>query len=290
MRTAARAFGLVVVFLTAIVAALVIHIDVPATRRVLRGAVNQQLAATFKGEVALGEIERIGADHVRVASFSVSTPEGQRVLQVDELAIEGPWLSRILGAVLAGGGIIDPGAIRVARTELTIERDEAGTLGLVRAFEPRKKPTPPTTIEAPKPSAYAVRLGDVELASVRVIADLPFHHRPGPAYVGGKEGGKENLSEGELGSSRRPEGALRTPHVIVLNAASRSTPRVMRIRLAPRASGTNRDREGAVSGRLRTRGSLVRRTRRAAPATRPGVSFPIPSASPPPPRLPRGSS
>lgn len=178
MRTAARAFGLVVVFLTAIVAALVIHIDVPATRRVLRGAVNQQLAATFKGEVALGEIERIGADHVRVASFSVSTPEGQRVLQVDELAIEGPWLSRILGAVLAGGGIIDPGAIRVARTELTIERDEAGTLGLVRAFEPRKKPTPPTTIEAPKPSAYAVRLGDVELASVRVIADLPSDEDP----------------------------------------------------------------------------------------------------------------
>jgi len=149
--------GTTVTFATATTAAVLVHLDVPATRRLVATQVTSILRGQLTGDVS---VERIGALGLRGLSgvrVRVKDPTGMQVLFVDGVHV------KVRGIEAAKSALFEKGPIRIPVDEVSVDHVDAaidgdgskeGNLRIAQAFQP-KKPSPPTP---PDPNSRGVRV------------------------------------------------------------------------------------------------------------------------------------
>lgn len=149
---AGQGLGLGAVFTSAVVAAVIAHADLPATRRLAASIANGALAGVFEGRLAIGRVEHLSVGRsarVRVADVRVFDPDGKQVIGAEgvDATID---LGRLL-ASLARGGPPDVaiGSASIASADVALDRGP-GALGIARAFVTKKRgpPSPPAAGES----------------------------------------------------------------------------------------------------------------------------------------------
>jgi translocation and assembly module TamB len=151
-RFVAAVVGTVVAFLLALAGGAVLHLDLPGTRRVAAGAVNEALAPLFRGRLI---VQRIGGVRVfplaraKVVACDAELldPEGREVAHVRNVSAEVD-VAGLLRGLRRGGVRLLVRELHVGDAALRLDTDAAGQLDLVRAFEP-KTPSPPTSSSTP---------------------------------------------------------------------------------------------------------------------------------------------
>jgi translocation and assembly module TamB len=147
------------------VVGLLLHLELPVTRRVAAQALTRLLSDFFEGQVRVGHIDRLTLGRVSARDVVVRDTREREVLDVSELRIKTDLVR--IGKQLWWGGpketlIIDH--IRLERAECELVPDRAGDVpSLVRALTPR--PTPPRRPRAP-PRHIRVWMPTVEVGKL----------------------------------------------------------------------------------------------------------------------------
>jgi translocation and assembly module TamB len=135
--------GTTVTFVTATAAAAVLHLDVPATRRVVATEVNAILHQQFAGDVAIERIGSLGLHGVDGVRVRIKDPEGVQVLYVDGARVRLRSLDAARSFLFGKGDIVVPvDAVSIDNVDAAIDGDPAGKLRIANAFAERT-PTPP---------------------------------------------------------------------------------------------------------------------------------------------------
>ena len=135
--------GLTVTFASATAVGVLVHLDLPATRRLVATTVNEVLAAELMGKVEIEKIGGLGLRGVEGVRVRVRDPDGVQVLYVDDVSV------RVKAIDAAKSALFEKGPIRIGVPSASIERADAlldanpaGDLRLAKAFEPKKKDAP----------------------------------------------------------------------------------------------------------------------------------------------------
>ncbi|MCA9624792.1 MAG: translocation/assembly module TamB domain-containing protein, partial [Myxococcales bacterium] len=169
LAAAGGALAVALLFAGSAVLGVLLHLDLPLSRRVVQGAVNDLFEGLFEGEVRLGPIETIGVDRIRVASFQAAAPNGDQVLSVETVTIRGAIWGPLLGLVLRGGrGPLPLEHVRVERGWVALDLQEE-ELGLTEAFHPKPSPGPAAP---PSEDPFRLVLDTVELGEIEVTGAL----------------------------------------------------------------------------------------------------------------------
>ena len=156
------ALGLAALFVVGAVAALVVHLDLPASRRAAASVLESALAGVFQGRISIGELTHVHTGSVEATDIVVRDSARRVVLKVTRLSAEADLLD-ILERVVRGDEKLTVviSHVRVERAEAAIIPDEEGLPTLASAFTPR--PTPEAEQSA-EPSRYVrVWLPQVEI-------------------------------------------------------------------------------------------------------------------------------
>ncbi len=173
------------VFSAALVAAALLHLNVPAARRAAAGIVNGVLAEQLWGTVRVGAIERLGAGGIAVGELTIDDEQGVRVLTAHGAELRGPgWLG--LASLLGDAPLLVVPSLSLDDAELDLALDESGRLGIDRALS--DKPGPPGPPAPPTPPALAIWLERLALGRVHVIGKLPGEGRAIDATLAGFAG------------------------------------------------------------------------------------------------------
>lgn len=173
---AARAAGVVVTFAGATVAALVLHVDTPAARRLLVAELDDALATTFKGRLVVDEVGHVGLDGVAGARVRVLAPDGSCVLDARGVSAHVRVLDVARSALFGHGPI----AVRVDRftidaVDVDVDADTAdGSVPKIASAFDSRGPA--------KPSSPDARGVDVDLAAID-LRHLWAHGRLGGAAI-----------------------------------------------------------------------------------------------------------
>jgi len=151
------------VFSAASVGALLLHLNLPSSRRVVATELTRALNATFEGSVNIGRIDRVGLTGLRGSDIWVRDPRGREVLRVTELRATAD-LYQLLTTVLATDR---PLVVNIEHAHATSAQgfwydDGTGLPSIVGAFTPRSSPPSPSP-SAPRPVRVEIR--NVELSS-----------------------------------------------------------------------------------------------------------------------------
>ena len=165
--------GTTVTFVTATAAAAVLHLNVPATRRLVATRVNAVLHDQLAGDVTIERIGGLGLRGVDGVRVRVKDPEGVQVLYVDGARVRLRAIEAARSFLFGKGDIavsVDEASIDMV--DASIQGDAAGNLRLANAFAARH-PSPPTPAD---PNARGVR---VEAPSVRLTHAWVHGQAPG---------------------------------------------------------------------------------------------------------------
>lgn len=131
--------GATVTFVAATAAGAVLHLDVPATRRLVTTQVNGILEKQLKGDVkieSLGGLGLGGIDRVRVR---VKDPDGVQVLYADGVKVRIRSLEAARSALFGKGDIrISAPIVSIDHADVALDTDPMGALRLSRAFLPKE--------------------------------------------------------------------------------------------------------------------------------------------------------
>ncbi|HZO12419.1 MAG TPA: hypothetical protein VFB62_04150, partial [Polyangiaceae bacterium] len=169
LRLGAMVCALGLSFIASIVLGLVLHLDMGVTRRSVQNLANVLLADALVGEIRVGDIERLSSGELRIVDFRAATAEGDEVLYVEDVRLQGEWLLPALAVLMRGEGTVLLPYIRVERARLGLDFQPDGKLSLAHAFSPRpeeKKPEEPPT--PPEPPKIGIELSTVELGQVDI--------------------------------------------------------------------------------------------------------------------------
>src|SRR5580692_7812843 len=118
--------------------ALVLHLDLPVTRRLVARATNRVLLPVFRGRLTIEHLGRLGLDGVDGARARVFDPAGQLVLVADGIhARIATW--KLVRSLLASPMTVDvdiSDAV-IDHVDLLIDTDPEGVPLLARAFTPQ---------------------------------------------------------------------------------------------------------------------------------------------------------
>lgn len=151
------------VFAVAAVFGVVLHVDLPAGRRIAAATLTRLLSRTFKGDLVIERIERAHWYGVIASDITVTDPRGNVVLRADRLRARAN-LPELVREALLGAGRLEIGIshVRIERAEVYVIPDpETGVPTIAEAFTPvaAEQPTPST-----EPSRdFSVWLPNVEL-------------------------------------------------------------------------------------------------------------------------------
>jgi translocation and assembly module TamB len=142
-------------FVLAAAGGLVLHLDIPVTRRVASRVTNEILLPVFQGRLTIESLGRLGLDGIDGARVSVTDPSGKAVLSV--AGVHG----RIALLTLVHALLGTPSAIEVDISDASIDQvdlrfdtSETGALHLASAFTP--KPTLPSLPPSPSHPVHVV--------------------------------------------------------------------------------------------------------------------------------------
>jgi translocation and assembly module TamB len=157
----ARAVGTPVgagaIFLLALSGGALVHLNVPAVRRVVASRVNAALASALPGKVIVERIGSISLTHVEGVDAHADDPDGVTVLHVRGVAARiAVW--PLLRSFVGGGDVrVELEQLAVERADVNLDADASGTLRLVRTF-----------VAPPAPSEGSSRGVALSLRDVRV--------------------------------------------------------------------------------------------------------------------------
>ncbi|MEP7121014.1 MAG: translocation/assembly module TamB domain-containing protein [Byssovorax sp.] len=153
--------GFSVVFLAAAVGSVVIHLDLPPTRRLILTIVNDALAKVFEGQIIADEIDRASLAGVDIRSAVVLDPKGAQVIRASGIHARADVLGIVYNLFSNGGPIwIDLPWVRVDDAVVLVEREPGAALPTVaEAFLLRGSATPP----APGQRGVRVDLNRIEI-------------------------------------------------------------------------------------------------------------------------------
>lgn len=136
--------GLAATFVAAGVVGLVVHAELPASRRLVARTLTRALSASVQGSVTVENIDALGLRGLDGVAAQVRDADGRDVLVARGIRIR-VSLPEIVQAVLfaKGESTLTVDRLRIERIELTLIPDEAGEPTLVRALSP--KPSEPGT-------------------------------------------------------------------------------------------------------------------------------------------------
>jgi translocation and assembly module TamB len=153
--------GFSVVFLAAAVGSVVIHLDLPPTRRLILTIVNDALAKVFQGQIIADEIDRASLAGVDIRSAVVLDPKGAQVIRASGIHARADVLGIVYNLFSNGGPIwISLPSVRVDDAVVLVEREPGVALPTVaEAFLLRGSATPP----APGQRGVRVDLDRIEI-------------------------------------------------------------------------------------------------------------------------------
>ena len=134
-----QSVGLVATFTGALVAAVLVHANMPAVRRVAADVGNRVTSPLFEGKIVIGDVQSLSIGpkaKVRVREAEVLDPEGHRVIRANdvEATID---LERLLSSLVEHGTPdVDLDDVRVGSAEVVLDVDAAQAPRISRAFHP----------------------------------------------------------------------------------------------------------------------------------------------------------
>jgi translocation and assembly module TamB len=153
--------GTTVTFVTATAAAAVLHLDVPATRRLVTTQVNGVLHEQFAGDVTIERLGGLGLRGIDGVRVRVKDPEGVQVLYVDGARVRVRALDAARSFLFGKGDIVVPvDAVSIDNVDAAIDGDPAGNLRIANAFAERT----PTPSKPSDPNARGVRVDAPSIA------------------------------------------------------------------------------------------------------------------------------
>ncbi len=185
--------GTTVTFVAATAAVAVVHLDAPATRRLVTTQVNGILHKQFAGDVAIERISGLSLRGIEGVRFRVKDPTGMQVLLVEGARVRLQTFAAAKSALLGKGDIVIPiDIVSIEHVDANVGGDAAGNVRIANAFAERT-PTPATPSD---PSARGVRVDApvVALRSAWVHGQAPgappldgeLHDLAGHAHYDGK--------------------------------------------------------------------------------------------------------
>lgn len=170
-RTLGGVLGTLTVLVLGTATGLVVHLNHPAARRIVRHGVNRVLAETLRGTIVIDRLERIEVFSNRLQGIDVTIldPEGHSV--VVARGISGQVAVRPLLLSLIGQG---PLAVSVEQphiesVDVTLRKDANGILSLESTFEPRMAPAP---TEAASSQGIELVLDGLTVQKARALGQL----------------------------------------------------------------------------------------------------------------------
>ena len=137
-----NAIGAGGLFAAALVGGVLVHLDLPTTRRLVRVSVNDALATTFEGRLTIDRIGGIGSTGVDGVDAHVDDANGRLALRVEGLRARvstGALVRSLLGH---GPVVIGIPEASVSRAEVSIDADGSAVPRIARAFAVRPSATP----------------------------------------------------------------------------------------------------------------------------------------------------
>lgn len=164
------------VFVSASVAGFVLHIDLPAERRVLASSVDELFARTMQGRLRVNGIKRISPRHIEVESLHLTDARQREVVTLTGVRLRANFLDLAWDAAFGGAKTtLVINHIRAERTVWEIVPDINGDPSLVGAMSPL--PSEPSATPSSAPARYfRVWIPNIELGRSFVrgsIGDLP---------------------------------------------------------------------------------------------------------------------
>lgn len=177
LRHIACACGLGGVFVSALGAGALLHLQLPASRRAVAHLTEEALRATFEGDFEVEGVEKIGLSGVRLGLVSIRDPAGVEVIRAQGVEAE-TSVPAIVRSALGGGALtIDIPVVTIDRADVRVEPNAQGKISIAAAFVPRPKPEP----ERPG-REVRVSLAQVQIRSGHVVGK-PDGQRPLDADV-----------------------------------------------------------------------------------------------------------
>lgn len=152
LRFVGRLLATLVIFALASVVAVVLHLNLPRTRRIVAQEVGQILAQSFRGRITIDELGQLGLFGV-AANATVDDPSGRPVLVARGMRVQAGILAIARSALFGRKSplAVELSDIAIDTLDVRLDTDASGTLELVNAFSAR---TPSPT----DPNARGVRL------------------------------------------------------------------------------------------------------------------------------------
>ncbi|APR81349.1 Hypothetical protein A7982_06696 [Minicystis rosea] len=133
----AWALGLAVVFALAFAGAVILHLGLPTSRRLLAEQVNAALAKSFQGTIRVQRIGVLRSTRIGGVDVEILDPEGKRALAIHDLCAEIHTLALLRSLRGSGPVVVSIPALSVGGLDALIEKDRTGQLTLSRALSPR---------------------------------------------------------------------------------------------------------------------------------------------------------
>ncbi|MFW5740633.1 MAG: hypothetical protein ACOC1F_09745, partial [Myxococcota bacterium] len=164
---AARTIAYTGVFVSAAVAGLALHLDLPPARRAIISGVNGALDDAIQGDLTIESVDDIDLDGVDGVQLSATSPEGQPVLRARGVSAD-VSLFTLLTSFVSGGPIqVDVEQARVRRAEVWLSRTSTGELAIQETFMP--PPSPPPAQPGPD---VAIRIADANIEHIETHVEL----------------------------------------------------------------------------------------------------------------------
>ncbi|MBL9112775.1 MAG: hypothetical protein JNM74_26040, partial [Myxococcales bacterium] len=154
--------ALLLVFVVALVVAVLAHVDTPRGRRLVAGGVTAALDGQFRGRIVLDRVGRIGLDGVSGIDARLVSDTGDVLISAQGLAARADVLTlarRAVGFVAGTQPTLVVALDEVSADHLAVDvgRDSSSVPKLLRALE---SPKPPVPSSSPGPE---LRLGHVHV-------------------------------------------------------------------------------------------------------------------------------
>jgi translocation and assembly module TamB len=230
--------GIGVTVVASVAGGVLLHLDLPGTRRVVATQVNGILDSTLSGKIRIEHIGGIGLHGIEGLRVRVHDPDGIQVLHVDGVSVRANAIDAARSALFGKGPIvIDVPSVAVGNVDANLDTDPKGQLRIANAFLP-KKPSEP-----PKPNEPPGRDVRVDVPSVRL----------GHAWVHGTPPGAPLVDADAFELAGRATLDTSAPTDIPLGAPKGDadpfvSAKLDRVRLVTRALPRRADPKGTIGG------------------------------------------
>jgi len=162
------------VFAGGAVSGVLLHLDLPATRRTVATQVTGVLRGVLAGQIILERVDAIGLRGLAGVRARILDPEGKEVLFVDGVRVRFDAISAGRSALFGKGDIqIHVASLSIDHVSVSIDGDPSGELRLVRAFAPKNPSTAPEPPPDPNARGVSVEAPEVILTHAWVHGTAP---------------------------------------------------------------------------------------------------------------------